>query len=98
MKILLDPINERLELELEKILEAHRDKLETVGDACSLTKMVLSISENGWVYIKAFKKIDGRNSYSTIILSTPALNDTYGLDKYLIYHFNRRFDFIKGML
>ena len=96
MKILLDPIDERLELELEKILEAHRDKLKAVGDACSLTKMVLLMSEKGWVHIKAFKRIDGRNSYCTTILSASALNDAYALDKYLIHTFNKRFDFLKA--
>lgn len=100
MKILLDPINERLELELVKILEAHRDQLKAVGEACSLTKMVLSTSEKGegWVDIKAFKSIEGRSSCCVTALSVLALNDAAFLDKYLIHTFNKRFDFMKGKL
>ena len=100
MESLIDPIIERSELELAKILEEHRDKFKAVGNACSLSEMVLSISEKGegWIDITAYKSIDGRSSYCATTVSRQALSDAYGLDKYLIYHFNKRFDFLKGIL
>lgn len=95
MEILLDSPC----IELKEVLESHADMLKTVGEACALSSIVLSqpVSVYG-INIKAFKIIGGNMAYCDTTVTFQFLKDAYAIDKYLIRHFNKRFDFIKGIV
>tara|TARA_R110000737_G_scaffold170541_1_gene196371 strand:- start:500 stop:787 length:288 start_codon:yes stop_codon:yes gene_type:complete len=95
MDILLDPVC----IELEEVLESYKDMLQAVCEACSLSSIVLSqpISVYG-INIKAFKIIGSNMAYCETTITFQFLKDAYAIDKYLIRHFNKRFDFIKGIV